>query len=204
MTSGSVSVVMLDMSERSVRGETSDSGVMVSFGERYLTSERFQGIYREGMELVEETARYLDGAGRNEGKALKAGASLSYASESMRLTTRLMNIASWLLIRRSVNNGEMTQERARRERLKLKIDSIGRPSHIKGFDELPKRLRGLIEASFALQDKVIMLDRLFEGGGVIAGELPARPAPVAAKDESGKPARPALKLVHSSERDVTH
>ncbi len=167
------------MSERGVR-EEAGSGVMVSFGERYLTSERFQSIYREGMELVEETARYLDGDGRGEGKSLKGATSLSYATESMRLTTRLMNIASWLLIRRSVNNGEMTQERARRERLKLKIDSIGRPSHIKGFDELPARLQALITASFGLQDKVIKLDRLFEGGSVLGEDSQPRaqlPAP---------------------------
>ena len=168
------------MSERGVRDVAGSGGVMVSFGERYLTSERFQSIYREGMELVEETARYLDGEGRNEGKALKGATSLSYATESMRLTTRLMNIASWLLIRRSVNNGEMTQDRARRERLKLKIDSIGRPSHIKGFDELPKRLQTLISSSFGLQDKVIKLDRLFEGGSVLSEDSQPRnlaPAP---------------------------
>ena len=168
------------MSERGVRDVAGSGGVMVSFGERYLTSERFQSIYREGMELVEETARYLDGEGRNVGKALKGATSLSYATESMRLTTRLMNIASWLLIRRSVNNGEMTQDRARRERLKLKIDSIGRPSHIKGFDELPKRLQTLISASFGLQDKVIKLDRLFEGGSVLSEDSQPRaqmPAP---------------------------
>src|SRR5450432_1951882 len=105
------------MSERGVREAAGKGGVTISFGERYLGSARFQAIYREGMELVESTARYLDGEGRAEGKGLKGSASLSFATESMRLTTRLMNVASWLLIRRSVNNGEMSQERARRERL---------------------------------------------------------------------------------------
>ncbi len=189
------------MSERGVR-DLAGSGVMVSFGERYLTSERFQSIYREGMELVEETARYLDGEGRNEGKALKGATSLSYATESMRLTTRLMNIASWLLIRRSVNNGEMTQDRARRERLKLKIDSIGRPSHIKGFDELPGKLQGLITASFGLQDKVIKLDRLFEGGSVLSEDAqPRTPAPAPQDSTSqaivavtGDPAAPLSRI----------
>jgi len=192
------------MSERGVREVAGQSGVTISFGERYLGSPRFQAIYREGMELVELTARYLDGEGRQEGKTLKGSASLSFATESMRLTTRLMNVASWLLIRRSVNNGEMTQERARRERLKLKIDSIGRPSHIKGFEELPPRLRELIEASFGLQDKVIKLDRLFEGGSVIAEDSqilsPAMPAP--AQEPGQLPAR--LRLVFSSERAVKH
>lgn len=192
------------MSERSVRDGSLGGGVTISFGERYLGSERFQTIYREGMELVEATASYLDGEGRAEGKSLKGSASLSFATESMRLTTRLMNVASWLLIRRSVNNGQMTQERARRERLKLKIDSIGRPSHIKGYEALPGRLRELIEASFALQDKVIKLDRLFEGGAVIAGEGQpvATPAPEVA--ERGKEGRAPLRLVFSADRPVKH
>jgi len=192
------------MSERGVQGAAGKGGVTISFGERYLGSARFQAIYREGMELVEATARYLDGEGRNEGKGLKGSASLSFATESMRLTTRLMNVASWLLIRRSVNNGEMTQERARRERLKLKIDSIGRPSHIKGFEELPARLRELIEASFVLQDKVIKLDRLFEGGSVINEETQAVTSAALEAPKAEGEVRAPLRLVFSAERAVKH
>ena len=33
---------------------------------------------------------------------------LSYASESMRLTTRLMQLASWLLLQRAVAEGELS------------------------------------------------------------------------------------------------
>ncbi len=179
----------------------------ISFGERYLTSERFQAIYREGMELVESTAKYLDGEGRAEGKGLKGAVSLSFATESMRLTTRLMNVASWLLIRRSVNNGEMTQERARRERLKLKIDPIGRPSHIKDYDALPARLRELIEASFLLQDKVIKLDRLFEGGSVIGEDMQPRAvaAPALLTKDAGAPVdTPRIRLVFSCGNAVKH
>jgi len=192
------------MSERGVREAAGQGGVTISFGERYLGSARFQAIYREGMELVESTAKYLDGEGRQEGKGLKGSASLSFATESMRLTTRLMNVASWLLIRRSVNNGEMTQERARHERVKLKIDGIGRPSHIKGFEELPARLRGLIEASFVLQDKVIKLDRLFDGGSVIADDLHVTPQPALAPvARSGEP-MPKLRLVFNADRAAKH
>jgi regulator of CtrA degradation len=192
------------MSERGIRQAPGAGGVTISFGERYLGSPRFQTIYREGMELVEATARYLDGEGRAEGKGLKGSASLTFATESMRLTTRLMNVASWLLIRRSANNGEMTQDRARRERLKLKIDSIGRPSHIKGFAELPGRLRELIEASFALQDKVIKLDRLFEGGGVIVEDSQSLGSAGAPPVTAGPEARAGIRLVFSADRAVKH
>ena len=195
------------MVERSARDETGTGGVTIAFGERYLTSERFQATYREGMELVEATAKYLDGDGRREGKTLKGAVSLSFATESMRLTTRLMNVASWLLIRRSVNNGEMTQERARRERLKLKIDPIGRPSHIKDYELLPARLRELIEASFKLQDKVIKLDRLFEGGTVIAEDMQPKAVvtPALTASDAGSPVNtPRIRLVFSAESKAKH
>ena len=41
---------------------------------------------------------------RSASKALSRPVALAYASESMRMTTRLMQIASWLLLRRAVND----------------------------------------------------------------------------------------------------
>jgi regulator of CtrA degradation len=171
------------MSERgNVTGLGNSAGVTISFGERYLGSDHFQAIYREGMRLVEETAHYLDGDGRRDSKSLKGQSALSFATESMRLTTRLMNLASWLLIRRSVNTGEMTLDRARTERLRLKLDTIGRPSHVKAYAELPERLRVLIEKSFEFQDKIVKLDRLFGGGPVLANPPTSERLPAPAAD----------------------
>jgi regulator of CtrA degradation len=68
----------------------------VSFGERFQSSEQFDHIFKEGMALVERTASYLDGPGRKEAKALTGGVGVLYATESMRLTTRLLDLASWL------------------------------------------------------------------------------------------------------------
>ena len=68
------------------------------------------------MTLVEEAAAYLDGPGRTEAKALPRMEALAYASESMRLTTRLMQLASWLLLQRAVNEGEMSQTQAATEK----------------------------------------------------------------------------------------
>ena len=73
----------------------------VRFGEKLASSQAFSGLFREGMTLVEQTAAYLDGPGRNESKLLDRGAALAYATESMRLTTRLMQLASWLLLHQS-------------------------------------------------------------------------------------------------------
>ncbi|MFX6857723.1 DUF1465 family protein, partial [Acinetobacter baumannii] len=78
------------------------------------------------MDLVEETAGYLDGAGRQESKLLSRNAALAYAAESMRLTTRLMQVASWLLVQRAVREGDMPPESAREERYRLGAEDICR------------------------------------------------------------------------------
>src|SRR3954467_2785143 len=97
-----------------------DSG-LVHFSERLTSAAAFGTLFREGMDLVEETAAYLDGDGRSEAKLLERSVSLTYATESMRLTTRLMQLASWLLLHRAVKEGEMTLTQANREKTKVKL-----------------------------------------------------------------------------------
>ena len=93
----------------------------VSFSERLASSQVFATLFRDGMALVEETASYLDGAGRQESKKLERSAALVYATESMRLTTRLMQLASWLLLHRAVKEGEMTLAQASKEKSKVRL-----------------------------------------------------------------------------------
>ncbi len=139
-------------------GQPSPRSVTVSFGQRFASSDQFDGVFQQGMDLVERTAAYLDGAGRKEAKSLKSAVALTYSTESMRLTTRLLDLASWLLIRRSLKEGEITEDEAARKRARLKLRTSGRPSHIANFGDLPESLRGLIEESFALGDRISRLD----------------------------------------------
>lgn len=130
----------------------------IAFGLRYAHSETFKVLFREGMGLVEETAAYLDGDGRTQSRALPRAASLAYATESMWLTTRLMQIASWLLLQRAVNEGEMTIEQAGREKNKVRLRGFGKSSRGPGWDGLPDQLKDLIERSMRLQERVQLLD----------------------------------------------
>ena len=129
----------------------------VAFGERLASSQAFSGLFREGMALVEETAAYLDGLGRNESKHLERGAALAYATESMRLTTRLMQLASWLLLHRAVNEGEMSLAQANREKSKVKLAG-GDLRDEATLGLLPKTLRELIGRSNRLQERIRRLD----------------------------------------------
>src|SRR6266581_4477268 len=125
----------------------------VRFGQRLAGSQAFSGLFREGMALVEETAAYLDGPGRNESKLLERGGALAYATESMRLTTRLMQLASWLLLHRAVNEGEMSLAQASRERTKVKL-AAGSGGDPDVLALLPDGLRTLIERSIRLEVRV--------------------------------------------------
>src|SRR6476659_2441129 len=107
------------MSEKSVNGA-------VWFGARLAGSQAFADLFRDGMALVEETAAYLDGPGRQESKKLSRNGALAYATESMRLTTRLMQLASWLLLHRAVKEGEVSLAQANKEKTKVKL-SVGEP-----------------------------------------------------------------------------
>src|ERR1700761_9188970 len=92
----------------------------------FARSELFERTFQEGMELVEETAGYLDGAGRQASKSLSRNAALAYASESMRLTTRLMQVASWLLVQRAVREGDMPPSAACEDRYRLAGEEVCR------------------------------------------------------------------------------
>ena len=132
----------------------------ISFAEKLASSEAFKALFREGMGLVETSAAYLDGPGRIEAKALPRMEALAYASESMRLTTRLMQLASWLLLQRAVNEGEMSQTQAKAEKHKVKLSHQDLASDAVTFARLPVALQDLCRQSLRLQARVRHLDEL--------------------------------------------
>ncbi len=146
----------------------------LSFGERLASSQAFSDLFRSGMALVEETATYLDGPGRQESKKLDRGAALAYATESMRLTTRLMQLASWLLLHRAVKEGEMSLAQASKEKNKVKFSSP--ETHDTGnLGLLPVSLRKLIERSVSLQNRVRALDATMHNRDLETSLAPVNP-----------------------------
>ena len=130
--------------------------------ESFVQSEVFARTFKEGMALVEETANYLDGEGRDASKTLPRDVALSYAGASMRLTTQLMQIASWLLVLRAVREGEMVLGEASDAKYRL---TPSEAASVKFKTEgLPDRLVTLIDAAHQLYSRISRLDReLFVG-----------------------------------------
>jgi len=143
--------------------DSGDSGAATPIGPRIVASGGFGLLYREGMTLIEEVASYLDGEGRADSRILSREASFLYATESMRLTTRLMQLASWLLLQRAVNEGEISKENARSEKEKVKFSATPSERGGPGYDQLPPVLRGYIDDGDRLFDRVMQFDTLERG-----------------------------------------
>lgn len=137
----------------------------------FARSEMFERTFKEGMALVEETAAYLDGPGRAASKRLSRTAALAYAGESMRLTTRLMQVASWLLVQRAVRDGEIPLTEAASDKFRLISREAPPATSFAGSDELPETLKGLIIRGAAAYERVRRLDEtMYEGGEAVEAE----------------------------------
>lgn len=130
----------------------------VRLAEHRVFSDSFKPLYNQGMGLVEETAEYLDGEGRAAAKTLSRIGATLYAAESMRLTTRLMQVASWLLLQRAANSGEMTRDQVASEKGKVRLDTESAQADAPGWAELPPRFRDLVSRSLSLQALVRRMD----------------------------------------------
>jgi regulator of CtrA degradation len=132
----------------------------------FTSSALFMRTFDEGMALVEETARYLDGPGRTESRALSRKGAILYAGESMRVTTRMMQAASWLLVQRAVHDGDMEPDIASSNRYRLGSKEICLGAPTENIEELlPASLRDLLVRSESLYRRIARLDDvLFDRG----------------------------------------
>ena len=133
--------------------------------DRFTDSAMFDKTFDEGMALVEETARYLDGKGREEARVLPRKAAMLYAGDSMRVTTRLMQAASWLLVQRAVREGDMARADALHDRYRLGSREICLGVCAEETEPLPVQLRDLLDRSENLYRRIARLDDILFGEG---------------------------------------
>jgi regulator of CtrA degradation len=132
----------------------------------FAKSELFDRTYREGMALVDEAAAYLDGPGRSAAKRLSRTQALAYAGKSMRLTTRLMQVASWLLVQRAVRDGRMELAEAASD--KYRFTERQAEVAARGGESLPQTLTMLAARADALHERIRRLDQDLYGGDAAA------------------------------------
>jgi regulator of CtrA degradation len=151
-----------------MRNTESETTNVETLAQSFTDSAMFDRTFDEGMALVEETARYLDGKGREEARTLPRKTAMLYAGESMRVTTRLMQAASWLLVQRAVCDGDMDKADAMNERYRLGSKEICLGSSVEDTGALPRELRDLLGRSDSLYRRIARLDDILFGEGEAA------------------------------------
>ena len=141
------------------RSKNSDKRQPIRLAEKYAYSEKFNNLFAEGMKLVDESAAFLDGPGRAAVKDLSRTTSLLYGTESLRLTTRLMQLASWLLLQRAANEGELSTSQVFEEKEKVNLENLPTVQADLEAHNLPKKFIDLIEQSIKLQSRIVRLDK---------------------------------------------
>ncbi|MCB1386783.1 MAG: DUF1465 family protein [Nitratireductor sp.] len=130
----------------------------VNLAEHFAFSGKFNQLFSDGMTLVEESASYLDGPGRDAARQLPKASIVLYGTESMRLTTRLMQLASWLLLQRAAKEGEMNAEQFLEEKKKVKLETLPASAIDADWDMLPEEFVSLVNRSLALQNRITSID----------------------------------------------
>ena len=126
--------------------------------EGFTGGKLFDTVFARGMALVEETASYLDGPGREAAKTLPREAGLTYSAWSMELTTRLMQAASWLVMQKAVRDGEMRREEAAARKYRIKREEPPLDAAAQQGLGLPQRFLDLVSRSEALFEQICRLD----------------------------------------------
>src|SRR3712207_6549466 len=84
-----------------------------------ITSRLIDSLYTEAMLLADEARSYFDDAGREERSTLEPCARVTFACESLKVTTRIMHIVAWLLTQRAIESGEIGMVEGRRPERRL-------------------------------------------------------------------------------------
>jgi hypothetical protein len=117
----------------------------------------FFKTFDETISLVQLASDYLEGPGRNDQEKLSDKSSIYFATESVKLTNRLMQVSSWLLAHRAFYKGELPYIK------QVTLDEMSEKMQIDSLDtilsHLPVRMAVLITQSHHLYSRIVRLDR---------------------------------------------
>lgn len=133
-----------------------------------ITSRVIDSLYTEAMLLADEARSYFDDAGRDDRGLLEPFVRVSFACESLKVTTRIMHIVAWLLTQRAIETGEIPGHEGRRPERRL---GHAQESDADTVAKLPASAQRLIEASSELYARIKRIDE-----GVVTDEPVASPA----------------------------
>jgi regulator of CtrA degradation len=133
-----------------------------------LTPRVVDSLYVEAMVLADEARAYFDSAGRDDRLALDPRVRIGFACESLKVTTRLMQIIAWLMTQRALTAGELAPSDATGAERRL---GDAQESDEAVLPLLPEAAVALIRSSRELYDRIRRIEE-----GSVPDEPQASPA----------------------------
>ncbi|MFC7049704.1 DUF1465 family protein [Emcibacter nanhaiensis] len=129
----------------------------------HLEPRFLEKSYREALQLTVSVADYME---QQKGKEfdLQPRLRVVYASESLRMTTCLMQAVSWLLVQKGVAAGELTAEEALEDKYKLNNRDTCLASDEAILENLPDEFRAYLERTQDLYRRVERMEIMLSGG----------------------------------------
>lgn len=123
--------------------------------EARITPRLIDSFYTEAMLLADEARSYFDDAGHKDRDHLDPFTRVTFACESLKVTTRIMHIVAWLLTQRAIESGEIQYAEGRRPERRLGNAEASDPQTV---SRLPAAAQRLVSASTDLYARVSRLD----------------------------------------------
>jgi regulator of CtrA degradation len=138
-----------------------------------LTPKVIDTLYHEAMSLAEDARDYFDHVGQWDRKRLQPMDRVLFSCESLKVTTRLMHVISWLLVRKAVLAGEMTMGDALAPDRRLGRATKSTEQDSPRIKTLPPMAQRLIAKSQDIYIRIKRLEEQMESDDVV-DDSPAR------------------------------
>ncbi len=120
--------------------------------------------YQDAMELTQAVASYLEtGNQKFKNRGIQADSEVYYASESMRISTCLMQVMSWFLVQKGVASGEITTDQAKTMKLRLGATDICLAKVDTSKGNLPEEFIIFLDKAQNLYRQVARMDEMVYG-----------------------------------------
>ena len=132
---------------------------------RVLTPALIDPLYAEAIAVADEARTYFSAEGLEERQTLDPMERVLFSCESLKVTTRLMHVISWLMVGKAVAAGEMTPQEAAAPDRRLGFAEGSDEAREPRLALMPAHALSLIRRSQALYDRVRHMEASLFGNG---------------------------------------
>lgn len=130
----------------------------------FLDSRFLNKSYQEAMLLTQDVAQFLEADNAQMRQhTVSEGDEIFYASESMRVSTCLMQVMSWFLVQKGVASGEISREEAQQPNMRLGGRKVCLLQVDPSKGNLPERFVFFMNKSQDLYRQVARMDQMVYG-----------------------------------------